>query len=311
MNAIDLIIRDVCAIDPAEVDAENTVCIGVDDLRVILETRLTPVASPAPTQCADRIARLEEANKLLHEQVDSARAEIGVLRRRGADDARSVEGFPATRGGEALRVQQHRTIEAHRGIVPAVPDVAIDQGWTGNTDIDAALLMLDRMDVSSDDDARVDAISATLRKLAAQLADVASVPDALSGNPHAGGTKPYPATGHHNERGSECGGMMLESVLAANTQGAKAQLSAPMWTVAGKGLWVREQIDEYVHALLAQPDALVRRKQVVEECADSIAPLYKQPEPGRRKVSTGYDEGHNDALDEAQQTHARFRTRSR
>ena len=43
----------------------------------------------------------------------------------------------------------------------------VPQGWTGNVDIDAALIMLDRMDVGPDDNARVDEISALLRKLAA------------------------------------------------------------------------------------------------------------------------------------------------
>lgn len=41
--------------------------------------------------------------------------------------------------------------------------------WTGNTDADAALIMLDRLDVRGDgDDARVDEIAATIRKLAQQ-----------------------------------------------------------------------------------------------------------------------------------------------
>lgn len=44
--------------------------------------------------------------------------------------------------------------------------VASELGWTGYPEIDAALIMLDRLDVQSDDDTRVDAISATLRRLA-------------------------------------------------------------------------------------------------------------------------------------------------
>lgn len=46
-------------------------------------------------------------------------------------------------------------------------------GWTGDADANAALLMLDRLDVPGDDDARVDAIAATIRRLAApqQAAD--------------------------------------------------------------------------------------------------------------------------------------------
>ena len=39
-------------------------------------------------------------------------------------------------------------------------------GWTGDPDIDAALIMLDRMDVSPDDDARLDEIASLLRRMA-------------------------------------------------------------------------------------------------------------------------------------------------
>lgn len=38
--------------------------------------------------------------------------------------------------------------------------------WTDDVDANAALLMLDRLDVSADDDVRVDAIAATIRRLA-------------------------------------------------------------------------------------------------------------------------------------------------
>lgn len=41
--------------------------------------------------------------------------------------------------------------------------------WTGNPDVDAALIMLDRLDVAAGDNARIEAIGATLRKLAKQL----------------------------------------------------------------------------------------------------------------------------------------------
>jgi hypothetical protein len=47
-----------------------------------------------------------------------------------------------------------------------------------------------------------------------------------------------------------------------------------------------------------------------EQCALALDPLYKKPEPGRSKVSTGYDEGYNDALDEAQQAIRGLKTRS-
>jgi hypothetical protein len=39
-------------------------------------------------------------------------------------------------------------------------------GWTGNTNADSALVMLDRLDVSPDDDDRVDEISKIVRELA-------------------------------------------------------------------------------------------------------------------------------------------------
>jgi hypothetical protein len=41
--------------------------------------------------------------------------------------------------------------------------------WTGHLDVDAALIMLDRLDVGVSDNARIYAIGATLRKLAKQL----------------------------------------------------------------------------------------------------------------------------------------------
>jgi len=216
---------------------------------------------------ADRLAKY--SGKAAATLFDCARVirELLAANAQAAKFSELSKAAPEADAGKAHRVKEHQTIEPLGVIAPTVSDVAIDQGWTGNTDIDAALLMLDRMDVSPDDDARVDAISATLRKLAAQVADVANVPDALSGNSHAGGTEAYLATEHHNERGNECRGMMLESVLAANKQGAEAELSAPMWTVAGKGVWLREQIDEYVRALLAKPDALLTRDQAIEKCA--------------------------------------------
>jgi hypothetical protein len=50
----------------------------------------------------------------------------------------------------------------------AHPQATEPAGWTGKTDIDAALIMLDRLDVQGEgDDARVDEILRTLRKLAA------------------------------------------------------------------------------------------------------------------------------------------------
>ncbi|MFK4444682.1 hypothetical protein ABH944_004814 [Caballeronia udeis] len=64
---------------------------------------------------------------------------------------------------------------------------ASEIGWTGNTEIDAALIMLDRLDVQSDDDTRVDAISATLRRLATRDAAPSnpwtSAPEALPTKP--------------------------------------------------------------------------------------------------------------------------------
>lgn len=38
-------------------------------------------------------------------------------------------------------------------------------GWTGHVAVDSALVMLDRIDCSPDDDARIDAITSTLRQL--------------------------------------------------------------------------------------------------------------------------------------------------
>lgn len=44
--------------------------------------------------------------------------------------------------------------------------------WTGDTDVDSALIMLDRIDCSHDDDARIDAVTATLRKLHARVQEL-------------------------------------------------------------------------------------------------------------------------------------------
>ena len=45
-QAIDLIIRDICETDPADPDANETVCIGVDDLRQIIESHFIEPAAP-------------------------------------------------------------------------------------------------------------------------------------------------------------------------------------------------------------------------------------------------------------------------
>ena len=44
--------------------------------------------------------------------------------------------------------------------------------WTGDTDVDSALIMLDRIDCSHEDDARIDAVTATLRKLHARVQEL-------------------------------------------------------------------------------------------------------------------------------------------
>ena len=46
------------------------------------------------------------------------------------------------------------------------PQAAQTEGWTGDTEIDAALIMLDRMEVGPHDDDRLDEIAKLLRKLA-------------------------------------------------------------------------------------------------------------------------------------------------
>lgn len=40
--------------------------------------------------------------------------------------------------------------------------------WTGNDDVDSALIMLNRIDCGADDEARIEAVSAILRKLQAE-----------------------------------------------------------------------------------------------------------------------------------------------
>lgn len=49
MSVIDTIIREVCETDPADPANCNSVCIKVDDLRLILESCIGPVAAPSPS----------------------------------------------------------------------------------------------------------------------------------------------------------------------------------------------------------------------------------------------------------------------
>lgn len=80
------------------------------------------------------------------------------------DDQMSAGGYD----GKGCSIEQawNCMLDAAPTRGPDARSVASDVGWTGNTEIDAALVMLDRLDVQSDDDTRVDAISATLRRIA-------------------------------------------------------------------------------------------------------------------------------------------------
>lgn len=71
---------------------------------------------------------------------------------------------------EAAIAEQKDPISHYaRGFTDAIHRLKpTNSAHTGNLDADAALVMLDRMDVSADDDARVDAIAKTIRNLAEQ-----------------------------------------------------------------------------------------------------------------------------------------------
>ena len=58
--------------------------------------------------------------------------------------------------------------------------------WTGNSEVDAAIVMLDRIDCSPEDDSRVDAVEATLRRLYARVQERSVRHWWSDGQPHAG-----------------------------------------------------------------------------------------------------------------------------
>ena len=47
-----------------------------------------------------------------------------------------------------------------------------ERTWTGNSEVDAAIVMLDRIDCSPEDDSRVDEVEATLRRLHARVQEL-------------------------------------------------------------------------------------------------------------------------------------------
>ena len=77
----------------------------------------------------------------------------------------------------ALRAQVYARLAATPAAPPAAAPVEGLQ-WTGNADADAALVMLDRIDCTPEDDARIDEVAAIVRKLA-------STREADMGNPIA------------------------------------------------------------------------------------------------------------------------------
>ena len=48
-------------------------------------------------------------------------------------------------------------------------EMSAERTWTGNSEVDAAIVMLDRIDCSPEDDSRVDEVEATLRRLRARV----------------------------------------------------------------------------------------------------------------------------------------------
>lgn len=50
--------------------------------------------------------------------------------------------------------------------------MSAERTWTGNSEVDVAIVMLDRIDCSPEDDSRVDEVEATLRRLHARVEDL-------------------------------------------------------------------------------------------------------------------------------------------
>lgn len=50
--------------------------------------------------------------------------------------------------------------------------MSAERTWTGNSEVDAAIVMLDRIDCSPEDDSRVDEVEATLRRQHARIQEL-------------------------------------------------------------------------------------------------------------------------------------------
>ena len=54
-----------------------------------------------------------------------------------------------------------------------------ERTWTGNSEVDAAIVMLDRIDCSPKNDSRIDAVETTLRRLHARVQELEAMLDAV------------------------------------------------------------------------------------------------------------------------------------
>lgn len=57
--------------------------------------------------------------------------------------------------------------------------MSAERTWTGNSEVDAAIVMLDRIDCSPEDDSRVDEVESTLRRLHARIQELEAMLESI------------------------------------------------------------------------------------------------------------------------------------
>lgn len=157
------------AVEPLGIDCDRMPYGIIVFARTLLSRySATPVAAqaqPRPTVTAGMVmqaeAVLNRAGGSFHLQVkDAIEAALDVAQKEGQFNAKAQQPVSGTSQRTEANNRRKALLENQgKGEVPS---------WTGHGDADAALIMLDRLDVSGGDNDRVDEISAIIRKLAAK-----------------------------------------------------------------------------------------------------------------------------------------------
>ena len=106
----------------------------------------------------------KEVNEDDHVMIAEKDEALSIMR--GLEDAEPVAICAVTPQGEVSIGWRHGYKPRHNENLYTSPQAAQTEGWTGDNEIDAALIMLDRREVGPHDDDRLDEIAKLLRKLA-------------------------------------------------------------------------------------------------------------------------------------------------